>query len=115
MRTQAKDHSKAPITAEGDIQDLIGMHDVPRARGALRPPDWKDPVALRERLAGIHTQKFISLRTARTERAIVATLARLTGLDAETIRDYAREDAAMITAAERDAPEKLALTLAITR
>lgn len=94
----------APATAEAQHQELIGMHDAPRARVALRLSDWRDPVALRERLAGIHTHEFISLRTARTERAIVATLARLTGLDAETIRDYAHEDAAMIIGAECDAP-----------
>lgn len=68
----------------------------PAERAALRLADWRDPLALHQRLTGIHTQEFITLRTARTERAIVARLAKLTGLDAEEIREYAREDAAML-------------------
>lgn len=72
-------------------------------RIALRPRDWNDPIALRERLAEIHSHDFISPRTAGTERAIVAALKRLTGLNADTIRANAREDAAAIIAAEPDA------------
>lgn len=60
--------------------------------------DWTDPIALRERLAEIHTQDCIALSTACTERAIVATLKRMTGLDAEAIRANAREDAETIVA-----------------
>ena len=88
---------------EAELHAAIGLHDAPRARVALQPHDWRDPVALRERLAEIHTHDFISLRTARTERAVVATLRRLTGLDAESIRAYAREDAEMIISTESDA------------
>lgn len=94
---------KANTMTEAELQAAIGLHDEPHARTALRLQDWQDPVALRERLAEIHTHDFISPRTAGTERAIVATLRRLTGLDTDTIRAYAREDAEMITAAESDA------------
>lgn len=75
-------------------------------RIALRPRDWEDPTALRERLAEIHTHDFISPRTVRIEHAIVVTLKRLTRLDADTIRANAREDAAAIIAAEPDAGPK---------
>jgi hypothetical protein len=45
---------------------------------------------------------FVTPSTLRIERAIVAKLKRMTGLDAETIRAYAREDAEMLIAAESD-------------
>jgi hypothetical protein len=74
----------------------------PAERIALRLGDWRDPLALHQRLTGIYTHESITLRTADTERAVVARLTALTGLDAEEIRDYAREDAAMINAAEAE-------------
>lgn len=75
----------------------------PAERIALRLGDWRDPLALHQRLTGIHTHEFITLRTSETERAIVARLVVLTGMDADEIREYAREDAAMINAAESKA------------
>jgi hypothetical protein len=74
----------------------------PAERIALWPADWHDPLALHQRLTGIHTHDFITLRTSETERAIVARLVALTGMDAEEIREYAREDAAMLNAAEAE-------------
>lgn len=74
----------------------------PAERIALRPDDWRDPLALHQRLTGIHTHEFITLRTSRTERAVVARLRALTGMDADELREYAREDAAMINAAEAE-------------
>jgi hypothetical protein len=83
--------------------ELMGLYDAPQARTTLRWEDWQDPIALRERLAEIHTHDFVTPSTLRTERAIVAKLKRMTGLDAETIRAYAREDAEMIISTESDA------------
>jgi hypothetical protein len=42
-------------------------------------------LALHQRLTGIHTHEFITLRTSKTERAIVARLGALTGMDADEI------------------------------
>ncbi len=54
---------------------------------------WNDAGILRERLAEIHTNEFISLSQLRTEREIVRTLVRLTGMSAEEIRQTAEDDA----------------------
>jgi hypothetical protein len=102
--TQSKENTMPTTTlAEARPDELMGLYDEPRARDTLRREDWKDPVALRERLVEIHTNEFVMPDITTLEHRIVKRLKRLTGLDAETIRAYAREDAEMIIATESDA------------
>jgi hypothetical protein len=76
----------------------------PRARDVLRRDDWTDPIALYERLIGIYVYDVVPSGATAEERALVSlmtrmvvkTLAQLTGLEPETLRTKAQEDAEVV-------------------